>query len=103
MSIIQNGMSETAYKNIAEHIPSYMGTVFEEICKQYLWKLNREDKVAVTFMDLGRWWGNDIEKSVMFGYDIKYYFIFSKCGFTLAALKKAGENIRLICFDDMFS
>jgi AAA+ ATPase superfamily predicted ATPase len=59
MSIIQNGMSEAAYKNIAEYIPSYMGAVFEEICKQYLWKLNREDKAVVNFMDLGRWWGSD--------------------------------------------
>ncbi|MCL1794586.1 MAG: ATP-binding protein [Oscillospiraceae bacterium] len=59
MSIIQNGMGETAYKNISEHIPPYMGAVFEEICKQYLWRLNRENKAAVTFMDLGRWWGND--------------------------------------------
>lgn len=36
-----------------------MGGVFEEICKQYLWEMNRQSKVAVTFTDLGRWWGND--------------------------------------------
>jgi len=59
MSVIQNGMIETAYKNISRHISSYMGAVFEEVCKQYLWKLNRADKAAVTFMDLGRWWGSD--------------------------------------------
>ena len=59
MSIIQNGMIELAYKNISEHMPTYMGAVFEEICKQYLWKLNREGKAAFAFMDLGRWWGGD--------------------------------------------
>ena len=30
---------------------------FEDICKQYLWKLLLEGKCAVNFTDLGRWWG----------------------------------------------
>jgi hypothetical protein len=36
-----------------------MGGVFEEICKQYLWELNRQGKAAISFTDLGRRWGND--------------------------------------------
>ena len=43
-----------------------------------------------------------IEKSAMFSYDKKHYFLFSKSGFTPSAQKRAGENIRLIPFDDMF-
>jgi AAA+ ATPase superfamily predicted ATPase len=58
-SIIQNNMTDLAYKNINEHLDSYMGAVFEEICKQYLWRLNIQGKAAITFTDLGRWWGND--------------------------------------------
>lgn len=61
MSIIQNGMIDLAYRNISENLSAYMGFVFEEICKQYLWLLNRIGKVAVTFLDLGRWWGGDPE------------------------------------------
>lgn len=61
MSIIQHGMIDLAYRIISEHLSPYMGAIFEEICKQYLWKLNRQDKTAVTFMDLGRWWGGDPE------------------------------------------
>ena len=61
MSVIQNGMIELAYQNISGHLSSYMGMVFEEICRQYLWKLNREGRAAMTFMDLGRWWGSDPE------------------------------------------
>jgi len=44
---------------IAPQITSFMGGVFEEICKQYLWELNRQGKASITFTDLGRWWGND--------------------------------------------
>jgi len=46
-------------KKIAPQISSFMGSVFEEICKQYLWELNRQGKAAITFTDLGRWWGNN--------------------------------------------
>lgn len=59
ISIIQNEMTDLALKNIEEKFSSYMGAVFEEICKQYLWELNRQGKAAITFTDLGRWWGND--------------------------------------------
>jgi hypothetical protein len=52
-------MTDLAYKNIKEQLPSYMGAVFEEICKQYLWRLNKQGNAAITFTDLGRWWGND--------------------------------------------
>jgi AAA+ ATPase superfamily predicted ATPase len=43
-----------------------------------------------------------IDKSVMFGHDKKYYYLFSKNGFTPAALKRANDDIRLIPFDDMY-
>lgn len=59
ISIIQKEMTDIAYKNIEEQLPAYMGAVFEEICQQYLWELNKKGKAAITFTDLGRWWGND--------------------------------------------
>ena len=43
-----------------------------------------------------------IDKSVMFSFEKKSYFLFSKSGYTTAAKKKAKENIHLVCFDDMF-
>ena len=142
MSIIQNDMIEAAYKNIAVHLSSYMGVVFEEICKQYLWKLNREGKI-ITFMDLGRWWGGSpvtkreaeidilavidkdsaifceckwtnedvdlsvleslIQRSGLFSFQYKYFYLFSKNGFTAGCVKRAKElgNIELVAYADM--
>ena len=56
-SIISRGAVDLAYSPIAPELSSYMGSVFEDICKQYLWKLLLEGKCAVNFTDLGRWWG----------------------------------------------
>ena len=36
-----------------------MGNIFEEICKQYLWKLLLSGEAPVEFKELGRWWGTD--------------------------------------------
>ena len=59
ISIIQKEMIDLAFKNIEEQLSAYMGAVFEEICKQYLWELNKKGMAAITFTDLDRWWGND--------------------------------------------
>ena len=56
---INRGLSDIAYSKAEPLIPGFMGAVFEEICKQYLWKLNAEGQTPIMFTDLGRWWGND--------------------------------------------
>ena len=63
-SIIARGAADLAYKRIEPFLSDYMGKVFEDICKQYLWKLLLSGKCPIEFSSLGRWWGNDpIEKS----------------------------------------
>ena len=62
-SIIMRGAADIVYKRIEPQLSEYMGAVFEEICKQYLWNLLLNGNSPVEFSELGRWWGNDpIEK-----------------------------------------
>ena len=141
-SIISRGAADLAYKRIAPELPSYMGGVFEEICKQYLWKLLLEDKCAVNFSDLGRWWGTNpqtrtqeeidiigtdknsalfaeckwtnekvdlgvletlAERSNLFNYKKKHFYLFAKTGFTKGCMDKAAEmgNVMLISYNEM--
>lgn len=58
-SIISRGASDLAYKRIAPELSSYMGAIFEDICKQYLWNLLLAGKCPVNFNNLGRWWGTN--------------------------------------------
>ena len=58
-SIIVRGATNLAYKRIEPHLSDYMGKVFEEICKQYLWKLLLDGNCPIEFNDLGRWWGTN--------------------------------------------
>lgn len=58
-SIIGRGAIDLAYRRIEPCLSDYMGKVFEEICRQYLWKLLLDGKSPVEFRELGRWWGTD--------------------------------------------
>ena len=58
-SLIARGAADLVYRRIEPHMSGYMGKVFEEICKQYLWKLLLKGESPIEFSSLGRWWGND--------------------------------------------
>lgn len=62
ISILQNGMIDVACDRIMKQFPQYMGPVFEEICKQWLWRQNKKGALSFAFTSLGRWWGNDPRK-----------------------------------------
>ena len=85
-SIISRGATNLAYERIAPELPSFMGGVFEEICRQYLWKLLLENKCAINFSDLGRWWGTNPKTRVQEEIDImgtyKNAALFAECKWT---------------------
>ena len=86
-SVISRGAADLAYARIAPHLYEYMGNVFEEICKQYLWQLLLHGQSPVQFKDLGRWWGTDptdkkqVEIDIM-GEQDKETAIFGECKWT---------------------
>ncbi len=142
-SIISRGATELAYSRIQPHLSDYMGGIFEEICKQYLWTLLLTGKCAIDFTDIGRWWGTnpktrqqveiDImgtadkntalfaeckwttekvdlsilenleEKSMLFHFPNKHFYLFAKNGFTKGCIDKANQmkNVTLISYEDM--
>ena len=143
-SLIARGATDLVYKRIEPHLSEYMGKVFEEICKQYLWKQLLTGKSPVEFTSLGRWWGNDpktksqteidimgeadkntalfgeckwtnekvdvgvldllVERSNLFHYKNKHYYLFAKSGFTKGCVEKEAEmgNVTLVEYEKMF-
>lgn len=69
-ALIEQGAKDRVFQRIKAQIPAYMGFVFEEICKQYLWKENLRGNLPIDFTDLGRWWGNDPIKKIQTEIDI---------------------------------
>ena len=58
-STIERGIASRALASIDEHMPEFMGPVFEDMCKQWLWRRFAEGELDFEFDDIGRWWGND--------------------------------------------
>lgn len=143
ISIISRGATDLAYNRIQPHLSDYMGAVFEEICKQYLWSLLLNGKCAINFTDIGRWWGTNaknrqqveidimgtadkstalfgeckwtnekvdlgiletlVDKSELFHYPNKHYYLFAKTGFTKGCMDKAKEmgNVVLVSYKEI--
>ena len=86
-SVIMRGAADIVYRRIEPQLSEYMGAVFEEICKQYLWKLLLNGNSPVEFSELGRWWGKDpIEKKQteidIMGEQDKKTALFGECKWT---------------------
>lgn len=104
-SIICRGAVDLAYARIEPYLSDYMGKVFEEICRQYLWKLLLNGGSPVEFRDLGRWWGADPsthsqEEIDIMGEQDKDTVLFGECKWTnekvdVGVLEKLSERSRL--------
>jgi AAA+ ATPase superfamily predicted ATPase len=63
-TLIERGMGPAASQHIMNALPEHMGPVFEDICRDWLWKQFAEGSLGFEVTDIGRWWGNDpIERS----------------------------------------
>lgn len=110
-SVIARGATDLVYKRIEPHLSDYMGKVFEEICKQYLWKLLLSGKCPVEFNSLGRWWGNDpVEKKQteidIMGEQDKNTALFCECKWTnekvdLGILETLIKRSKLFAYTDV--
>lgn len=110
-SIIARGAVDLVYKRIEPKFSDYMGKVFEDICKQYLWKQLLCGKCPVEFTSLGRWWGNDpilkrqAEIDIM-GEQDKDTALFAECKWTnekvdLSVLETLAKRSRLFPYKNI--
>ncbi|MEG2396946.1 MAG: ATP-binding protein [Oscillospiraceae bacterium] len=106
-SIISRGATDLAYSRVAPQLNAYMGGVFEEICKQYLWKLLLSGTCPVNFSDLGRFWGTNPKTKSQEEIDImgtdKDFALFGECKWTnekvdLKILLKLVERSELFSY-----
>lgn len=110
-SIIGRGAADLAYKRIEPCLSDYMGKVFEEICKQYLWKLLLNGQSPVEFKELGRWWGTDPSTRSQTEIDImgeqdKNTALFAECKWTnekvdVGVLKTLIKRSQLFHYDNV--
>ena len=110
-SMIARGAADLVYKRIEPKLSDYMGKVFEDICRQYLWKQLLTGKCPVEFTSLGRWWGNDpVEKCQaeidIMGAQDRDIALFAECKWTnervdLSVLETLAARSRLFSYKNV--
>jgi AAA+ ATPase superfamily predicted ATPase len=74
MSGIVSGLGQSVYDfDIMENLSGYMGLVFEEICKQYLFEEAKKNALPFFIGKVGRWWGNNPKEKRQEEIDILAY------------------------------
>lgn len=111
-SMIGRGAADLAYKRIEPNLSDYMGQVFEEICRQYLWRLLLNGESPVDFKGLGRWWGTDPSSRSQTEIDImgeqdKDSVLFGECKWTnenvdVGVLEKLVRRSRLFHYRNVY-
>lgn len=87
LSLIARGAADIAYRRIEPHLSEYMGAVFEDISREYLWQQLLRGEPPMAFSSLGRWWGNDPERKQQTEIDImgeedSHSALFAECKWT---------------------
>lgn len=111
-SLISRGADEIAYQRMEPYLSDYMGAVFEQISKQYLWNQLLNDTCPVHFADIGRWWGTNKktrqpEEIDIMGVQDKNTALFCECKWTnekidLAVLEELVERSQLFSYPNNY-
>ena len=59
--MIEEGKIERLFDSIRDDFNSYLGFVFEKVCKEFLW----DQELPFEFTRLGRWWHKDKEIDIV--------------------------------------
>ncbi|MDR1013379.1 MAG: ATP-binding protein [Coriobacteriales bacterium] len=70
LSLVNSNKPQLAYRGVEDGLDQYMGSVFESICQEYLWRTNGSDLLPLEFTDAGRWWGSDAKRRMPAEIDI---------------------------------
>lgn len=84
-----DGIYEYAVK---PQLDEYTSHIFETICREYLLKLNMQNKLPFHFTKIGRWWDKQNELDIMATDKNKNHFILGECKFKNSAFDLSELN-----------
>jgi AAA+ ATPase superfamily predicted ATPase len=79
-------------------LEQYTSRIFEEVCCEYLRRLNRQNKLPFRFTRIGRWWNKNNELDVMATDRDKNSFLLGECKFKNASFDLSELNSALVKF-----
>jgi len=101
---IEQGAGTALLKSFLPELNSYIGGPFEDICMQYMIRMNNSLGLPFVFTQFGRWWGPDAEIDMVFSDTNRKHFIFAECKWRndlkdTSTLESLVEKSRLLKHD----
>jgi len=73
----------------------YTSRIYEDICREYLRRLNRQNALPFRFTNIGRWWNKSTELDIMATDRDKNHFLLGECKFKNSAFDFSEMNAAL--------
>jgi AAA+ ATPase superfamily predicted ATPase len=94
LSLINAGHPRLATDSIQQGLDQYLGGIFEQICTEFLWRMNGSEYLPFNFIAAGRWWGSNPLTKTQAEFDILAHdgsgsALFCECKWSSA---KVGEE-----------
>ncbi len=99
---LELGEKEVVLNKIKNNfIDNHVSFVYEDVCRQTMWKLNIDKKLQINFDKLGKWWNNSEEIDIVGVDSTGRDIIFGECKYTnkkmdIDILYKLEEKAKLV-------
>lgn len=90
ISSIETGDTEIVIKEIKTDFNRFVSHAFEDMCRQFLWELNRQQELPITLTKIGTWWHKGNEIDIVGVNEKKKAILFGECKWQD---KKVGKNV----------
>lgn len=93
ISELESGDVNGVYEYVIEkELNNYTSYIFEDVCKEYLRRKNRNNELPFHFSKIGRWWNKAVELDIMAVDYEKKHFILGECKYKNVAFSMSDLN-----------
>ena len=99
ISELESGDMDGIYKYaIKPALEQYTSHIYEDICREYLRRMNRQNALPFRFTRIGRWWNKSDEIDIMATDRDKDHFLIGECKFKNTRFDLSELNSALVNF-----
>jgi len=96
MSELETGDAQGIYRHVVQpSLERYASHAYEDACREYLRRLNRQDKLPFHFTRIGRWWEKGTEIDILAADQEGKHYLVGECKFKTSPFDLADLNAPL--------
>jgi AAA+ ATPase superfamily predicted ATPase len=99
ISELEDSDAEGVYQNVVQPLlEQYSSRIFENVCREYLRRINRQNSLPFRLTKIGRWWNKSAELDIMAIGQNKNSLLIGECKFKNSAFNLSELNATMTKF-----